>query len=65
MKRLSAVLLAVGLLAGCAPGTGKDTRDEWCHAKGGYVANTGWYEWSCVIGTTVLSMPVETEDLEP
>ncbi|CNN67165.1 Uncharacterised protein [Mycobacterium tuberculosis] len=34
-----------------------DEQRQWCHKQGGYIANTGWYEWKCVINGFPVYMP--------
>lgn len=63
MKRAAAVLALVVVLAGCAP-TQEDKRGQWCDKQGGYIANTGWYEWSCIVDGRTVPIPSYPEDLE-
>lgn len=63
MTKLIAAAGLAFVLAGCASGPSQlDTQRTWCHSKGGYVANTGWYQWSCVIGDRVLPLPSPGEN---
>jgi hypothetical protein len=54
--RIAAALVMVLFLAGCG-GDGMDNQRQWCHERGGYIANTGWYEWKCIIDNTPVHMP--------
>jgi hypothetical protein len=49
-------LLIVGVAA-CTKDDGMSSQRRWCHDRGGYIANTGWYEWRCVINNTPVYMP--------
>jgi hypothetical protein len=60
--RVLAAALAL-LLAGCCNrGGGMESQRQWCHDRGGYIANTGWYEWRCVINGTPIYMPSPRDD---
>jgi hypothetical protein len=58
-RRGIVVALVAMAISGCGAAT-HDPMDDartWCHDRGGYIANTGWYEWSCVINSTPVPLP--------
>lgn len=54
------VVVALAALVGCGANDGTDGMQEartWCHDRHGYIANTGWYEYQCVINNTPVYIP--------
>lgn len=52
------VVLTISImLAGCGTDDGMNAQRQWCHDHGGYIANTGWYEWKCIINGNPVYMP--------
>lgn len=55
IRRAGVFAALVIFAAGCDDGM--DSKRQWCHDRGGYIANTGWYEWKCVINNTPVYLP--------
>lgn len=56
MRKLLCLITIAAALAGCGADDMAAQR-KWCHDRGGYIANTGWYEYKCVINGVPVYMP--------
>jgi hypothetical protein len=54
---LVALVVIALITAGCSHDDRMNTQRRWCHDQGGYIANTGWYEWKCIINGNPVYMP--------